>query len=113
MSWLEPRAIARAARIVLALAAAVLVAGGFQPLYGDHSLTGGAGARDKLSSVEIFPIAAPNGTPEARVAVELRNDLIFSTTGGSGTNSPTHQLKVQLKSSSQQVIVDVNTARAD
>jgi LPS-assembly lipoprotein len=33
--------------------------------------------------------------------------------GGSGGTTPTHQLKIQLTSSNQQVIVDIQTARPD
>jgi LPS-assembly lipoprotein len=97
--------------LAAALAAAGLLAGCFQPLYGERSITGGSGVRERLSSVEVAQISAPNGTPEARLAVEVRNALIFDLTGGSGTNSPTHKLKIQLTALRQQVIVDITTAR--
>jgi LPS-assembly lipoprotein len=97
--------------LAAALAAAGLLAGCFQPLYGERSITGGSGVRERLSSVEVAQISAPNGTPEARLAVEVRNALIFDLTGGSGTNSPTHNLKIQLTALRQQVIVDITTAR--
>ena len=113
MSWSDRLTMVRLTRLAATLALAGTVAGCFQPLYGDHPVVGGAGVRDKLASVDIFPLNAPNGTPEARVAVELRNDLIFGTTGGSGANSPTHQLRVNLTSQKQQVIVDITTARTD
>src|SRR5262245_61942528 len=71
-------------RLTFALAAAVTVAGCFQPLYGDRGLGGGEGIRGRLSAVDVMPIAAPNGSPEARVAVELRNALLFDLTGGAG-----------------------------
>ena len=114
MSWHKHReAAGRFARIALALSAAGLVAGCFQPLYGEHSLAGGPGARERLSSVEVLQIPVPNGGPLGRLAVQLRNDLIFDLTGGSGTNSPTHQLKIQMTAINQQVIVDYRTTRPD
>jgi LPS-assembly lipoprotein len=100
-------------RIAGVVALAAPVAGCFQPLYGEHTLAGGPGLSQRLRSVDVEPIPAPNGTPEARVAVEVRNALIFDMTGGSGTISPTHRLKIQLKSIRQQVIVDIATARPD
>ena len=114
MSWSERRTnAARLVRLAVVFAAAGLVAGCFQPLYGDRTVGGGKGVRSQLASVEVFPIRVPNGTPEARIAVELQNDLIFAMTGGSGGNSPTHQLRIEIKSSRQSVIVDSTTARSD
>jgi LPS-assembly lipoprotein len=101
------------ARLVTALALPVLLAGCFEPLYGEKSLVGGPGLRERLSSVDIQPIRVPNGSPQARVAVELRNDLIFDLTGGGGGTGSTHSLRIDMSSSVQQVIVDNYTARAD
>lgn len=39
--------------------------------------------------------------------------LIFNLTGGSGGTAPTHTLNIQMTGLSQQVIVDVTTARPD
>ncbi len=108
----------RTARLAAALALAGLLGGCFQPLYGDRASVGpGGGAMaEKLASVDVPEIAianAPNGSPLARVGVEMRNQLIFGLTGGSGQMAPTHKLVVQLSSSQTQVIVDINTARPD
>ena len=85
MWWPEHRAaIARWARPALALALAVSLAGCFEPLYGQRTLGGGEGVMQRLSSVEVAPIPAPSGTPEARIATETRNVLIYDLTGGSG-----------------------------
>lgn len=112
MWWHRHRnAAGRWARVATTLAAAGLLAGCFQPLYGEKSLTGGPGVRERMSSVDVGNIPAPNGTPEARLAVEVRNALIFDLTGGSGMNSPTHNLAVRLSTVRQQVIVDITTAR--
>jgi LPS-assembly lipoprotein len=99
----------------LAFGAAALTAGCFQPLYGNGSLDAGGPPpiRNALASVEVEEIDAPNGTPEARLGVEVRNDLIFGLTGGSGQLPPTHTLKIHLKGNRQNVIVDITTARAD
>ena len=114
MWWHERRStVARFAGPVLALALGSLVAGCFEPLYGERTLAGGPGLRQRLSSVDIDPIQAPSGTPQARIAVELQNDLIYDLTGGAGQLAKTHQLKVVLMTQNQQVMVDTTTARAD
>jgi len=110
MWWFEPR---RTARLAAILALAGLTAGCFQPLYGDKPVDGGPAIVDKLSSVDVRPIDAPNGTRLARVGVELRNNLLFGLTGGGGTASSQYKLDIRLTSSQAQVIVDINTARPD
>jgi LPS-assembly lipoprotein len=114
MWWHEPRStVARFAGLALTLALAGLLTGCFEPLYGERSLAGGPGLRQRLSAVQVTPIVVPNGSPEARIAVELRNALIFELTGGDGGSSPTHKLTINMKSSRQSVIVDITTARPD
>ena len=114
MWWLERRfSVTRCTQAAAALALAGLVAGCFEPLYGEKTLSGGPGLRQRMNAVEIDRINVPNGSPQARIAVELRNDLIFELTGGSGGATPTHQLKIMMTSQNQQVIVDITTARAD
>ena len=114
MWWHDHRStVARFAGPALALALGSLVAGCFEPLYGEKTLAGGPGLRERMSSVSIEPIRAPTGSPQARIAVELQNDLTFDLTGGAGQLSKTHQLKVTLTTQNQQVIVDITTARAD
>jgi len=103
--------LARTLGVMITLAG--LLAGCFEPLYGEKTLAGGSGLRQRMSSVSIDPILAPSGTPQARIAVELQNDLIFDLTGGSGQLSKTHVLKVQVSTQSQQIIVDITTARPD
>jgi LPS-assembly lipoprotein len=114
MWWFEPRGVGcRVARLALVLTVAGLVGGCFQPLYGERSLSGGPGVRQRLSAVDVAQIIAPNGSPEARIAVELRNALIFDMTGGNGGAGATHRLTIQLHTTRQQVIVDSTTARPD
>ena len=114
MWWPDTKAnLGRATRIVAALAAAAMLAGCFQPLYSDGTPIGGRSMRQQLSSVDVDQISAPNGTPLARLAVEVRNALLFDLNGGSGPSAPTHRLKVNLTTSTKSVIVDIQTARPD
>jgi LPS-assembly lipoprotein len=99
-------------RAVAALAIAALAGGCFQPLYADRSPTGGPVLRDQLSAVDILQIEAPKGTDEARLAVEIRNALLFDFTGGGSPASPTHKLKISM-SSTRTSIVDIQTSRPD
>src|SRR5438128_764828 len=80
------------------LAIAGLLGGCFQPLYGEHSLTGQPVLREQLSAVDVLQIEAPKGTDEARLAVEIRNALLFDFTGGGYAAPPTHRLKVSMSS---------------
>jgi LPS-assembly lipoprotein len=97
----------------LTIVLASLLAGCFEPLYGEKTLSGGPGLRQRMNAVDVQRINVPNGSPQARIAVELRNNLIFDLTGGSGGAVPTHQLKIEMTTLNQQVIVDITTARAD
>ncbi|MGD9920033.1 MAG: LPS assembly lipoprotein LptE [Pseudorhodoplanes sp.] len=101
----------------LVFACAGLTAGCFQPLYGTIGMDTVPGAppsvRAAMAGVEVAEIDAPNGTPEARLGVEVRNALIFGLTGGAGQMPPTHMLKINLKGNRQHVIVDITTARPD
>jgi LPS-assembly lipoprotein len=98
---------------VAVLAMAVLLAGCFQPLYGEKSVNGAPILREQLSAVDVQQIEAPKGSSEARLAVEIRNALIFDLTGGSYAPPPTHRLKIQIASNRTSVIVDIDTSRPD
>jgi LPS-assembly lipoprotein len=100
-------------RAAAALAIAALAGGCFQPLYGEHSPTGGTVLRDQLSAVNVLQIDAPKGSDEARIAVEIRNALLYDFTGGGYAAPPTHQLKISISSTRASIIVDVNTSRPD
>jgi LPS-assembly lipoprotein len=100
-------------RAATALAIAALAGGCFQPLYGEHSPTGGPVLRDQLSAVDIMQIQAPQGSDEARLAVEVRNALLFDFNGGGSAAPPTHRLKISMASTRASIIVDVNTSRPD
>jgi LPS-assembly lipoprotein len=106
----SPRRLFRA---IAALAIAALAGGCFQPLYGEQSPTGGPVLREQLSAVDILQIAAPKGTDEARIAVEIRDALLYDFTGGGYPAPPTHRLKISIASTRVSIIVDVNTSRPD
>src|SRR5215471_7515300 len=100
-------------RAAAALAIAALAGGCFQPLYGERSPTGGPVLHDQLSAVDVLQIEAPKGTDESRLAVEIRNALLFDFTGGSASAPPTHKLKISIASTRTSIIVDVATSRPD
>jgi len=100
-------------RAIAALAIAALAGGCFQPLYGEQSPTGGPVLREQLSAVDVLQIAARSGTDEARIAVEIRNALLYGFTGGGYQAPPTHRLKISIASTRVSIIVDVNTSRPD
>jgi LPS-assembly lipoprotein len=102
----------RLTRVCAVLALAGLTAGCFQPLYGTQNAAA-PGVVDKLSSVEVTPVDAPNGTRLSRVGFEVRNNLIYGLTGGSGAAATNYKLVVRLSSLQTQVIVDIASARPD
>jgi LPS-assembly lipoprotein len=113
MSSLDRRGFLSAAlRVSLVVGAGALATGCFQPLYGERTLDGGPSIKSALSQVEVDQIPAPNGSPEARIAVELRNQLLFGLNGGTPLPA-THRLSIRITSSRTSIIVDTKTARPD
>lgn len=106
-------ALRRIGRTAVALAAAGLTGGCFEPLYGNRPTANGEGIQTRLSAVEIPQIPTPQGVPEARLAVALRNSLQYDLNGGAGANAPTHRLVVTVSTSQLSVIVDVTSGRAN
>jgi len=114
MWWPKPRStVSRFASLATALALAGLLGGCFEPMYAEKTLAGGPGLSERLRTVNIVPIKAVSGTPGARIAVELQNDLNYDLTGGAAQTGKTHQLTMTLSTQNQQVIVDITTARPD
>ena len=74
-------------------------------------MSGGTPLGTALAQVQVEHIDAPNGTPEARIAVELQNALDFELNGGGGLISPTHRLKVRMTIGRNSIITDVTTGR--
>ncbi len=110
MWWRNGATLLRLAGVVVAGA---MMAGCFQPLYGDHSLVTGTAVAPAMAGVDVAQIAAPNGSPESRVAVQLRNELLFNLTGGAGGAPPTHRLVIRMSSTRLSVIVDITSGRPD
>jgi LPS-assembly lipoprotein len=113
MWWRERRdIICTGIRLGFVLAAAGLVAGCFQPLYGRNPSVGDESVRDKLAEVVIPPIpVARKGTGQERIAVALRNALQFDLNGGAGATAPTHQLKVTVNPVDITVTIDPVSGR--
>src|SRR5580700_54299 len=118
MWWLELRPLCRLAlllalRLGVVCGAGAMVAGCFQPLYGDVSLTSSPGVAAAMATVDVDQIAAPNGSPLSRLAVEVRNKLLFGLTGGGAAAPPAYRLNLTISSSNLSVIVDINSGRPD
>ncbi len=111
--WSHEDCLRRLGRGMAALAISGLVAGCFQPLYGEYSPTGTPVLREQLSAVDVLQINAPRGSDEARLAVEIRNALLFDLTGGGAEAPPVHRLKIAIASTRSAVIVDKLTSRTD
>jgi LPS-assembly lipoprotein len=115
MWWSDRRnAGSRIARLVATLGVAASVGGCFQPLYADRTLDGsaGPGLRGALGAVDVKQIDAAKGSDEARLAVEIRNALMFDLTGGGpGAPKPAYSLVIHMSSTVADIIVDTTTTR--
>jgi LPS-assembly lipoprotein len=107
------RALPLALRLTVIGAAAATVAGCFQPMYGDVSLTASPSVAANMSAVDVNQIAAPNGTPLSRIAVDVRDKLLFGLTGGHAAAPPVYRLNITIGGSSESMIVDINSGRPD
>jgi LPS-assembly lipoprotein len=99
--------------LAVVFAIAGLTGGCFQPLYATKTIDGQPGMKDMMASVDVAQIPAPNGSPLGRIAVAVRDALVFQTTGGDTPPPPKYRLKVTLQSSQLSVIVDIQTNRPD
>src|SRR5689334_14141934 len=102
--WSRDPGLTGAARGISVLALGGLLAGCFQPLYGELSPSGSPVLRDQLSAVNVVQIEAPKGSDEARLAVEIRNAILFDLTGGGAEAPPVHRLKIAISSTRSSVI---------
>src|ERR1044072_2537775 len=98
-------------RIAAVVALGALNAACFQPLYASRTFNGEKPVGAALAQVEIERIDAPNGTPEARIAVELQEALKFEVNGSEGLISPTHALKVRMTVGRNSIINDITPGR--
>jgi LPS-assembly lipoprotein len=105
--------ILRLVRLAAPFAALGLLAGCFQPIYGEYSVAGGPNIRAAMSSVDVAQIPAPSGAPESRIAVDIRNRLLFDLNGGANPTLPVYRLSIRITSTRLTVITEVNTGRPD
>jgi LPS-assembly lipoprotein len=111
MWWLDSKRMRVAARLAVILAAAGLLAGCFEPLYGRNPSLGDDSIRDKLAEVSIPPIPTRQGSPQSRIAVAVRNALQFNLNGAAGATAPTHRLDVTVTPVEVSVSIDPVTGR--
>lgn len=111
--WWPERSGSRELTRALALIAVAASAGGcFQPLYGEGPAgPAGAGLRTALSSIDVAQIDAAKGSDEARIAVEIRNALLFDLTGGANPPPSAYRLNIRMTSTLADIIVDTTTIR--
>jgi len=103
-------------KLLVVCGLAGLTAGCFQPMYAEKTIVGGTvapGIKDQMNAVEVPDIKAPSGSRLARISSEVRNNLIYDLTGGSGGAPPLYRLTVNLAAGQQQVIVDITSGRPD
>lgn len=97
----EPVSPTRRRLLGLAAAGALALsaAGCFQPMYAE-STTGAPSLRDKLGEIEVVFV-------DGRIGNEVRNDLIFDLTGGSGNpvGAP-YQLVMRVSDNTASAIID-------
>ena len=93
----------------MVFAAAATCAGCFQPLYGESLVDGRPGLRDSLSAIDVKQIEARAETPEARLAVEIRNELLFNFTGGGYPQPPAYELTIRITGHAVPVTIDPST----
>ena len=98
-----------AARLLAVAALAALTAGCFQPMYAERN-DGKPGLREKLMGVEIPPVDKNNASREARIQVEIRNQLAFKLYGTATGMAPTHRLVLRFTTTRSSLMIDPNTA---
>ena len=98
-------------RIAAVIGLGALNAACFQPLYASRSFNGETPIATALAQVRVERVDAANGTPEARIAVELQNALDLEINGSTGLISPTHALKVTMRVGRSSIITDITTGR--
>ncbi|HEY6255213.1 MAG TPA: hypothetical protein VIY51_05410 [Xanthobacteraceae bacterium] len=112
MGWSDRKRVGeRLAGVAVILGVAGSVGGCFQPLYADHSLDGGPNLRAAMAAVDVKQIDANKGSDEARLAVEIRNSLIYDLTGGGPAPRPVYSLVVRISPTVADIIVDTTTTR--
>jgi LPS-assembly lipoprotein len=99
--------------LVVALSAAGLTAGCWEPLYGTRPALNTESVQDKFGATEIPPIVATHGTPAERIAVGMFNALQFNLHNGATAIAPTYRLIVSVGTSQFTAVIDPVTGRPD
>src|ERR1700750_2677639 len=95
-------------RLLAVAGMAALTAGCFQPMYAEHA-DGGPGLRGKAATIALPPVTdKPNASREARIGVEIRNQLAFKLYGTATGAPPLYKLVLRFGSSPAARIVDPN-----
>jgi LPS-assembly lipoprotein len=95
-------------RLLVVAGLSAFTAGCFQPMYAEHG-DGSPALRDKLAAVDLPPVDKPNASREARVGVEIRNQLAFKLYGTATGAPPLYKLVLRFGSGRSSLIVDPNT----
>jgi len=99
MSSSEPKHSRRA--ILAAMLIAPALAGcGYQPLYGTGFAGGTGGVAEQMRAVDI-------GLIPGRVGQVVRNELIFTQTGGREAAPPRYRLEIAIRESDQSALVNI------
>ncbi len=96
----KPTALLRLALVAVVLVPGLVACGGggFKPMYAAH---GGQAVSEKMAQVSVTTIPG-------RVGQQLRNELIFRTTGGGGTTTEqAYRLDIILRERLSSALVDV------
>jgi len=109
----EHKASGHLFRLAVVLAVGMLTAACFQPLYGTQSASPDDSVGAKLSAIDVVDIPAPKGSANARLAVDLRNALLYNFNGGGNPIAPTYQLKVAIGTTTTSVIIDLTSGRPE
>jgi LPS-assembly lipoprotein len=98
---LSRRTLVRGLTLLLAVAPALAACGngGLRPLYG--ATPSGAGLQERFAQLDVAPIPG-------RVGQRIRNDLIFTSTGGGNPLPPSHRLEVTIHESVQSTLVKID-----
>jgi LPS-assembly lipoprotein len=113
MSLRDGRILRQACRLAAVFALGGLTAACFQPMYAQQTIGGGPGLSETMAQVDVNKVLVSNPNIDGRLGIELRNALVFQTTGGAGQLPPRYKLNVQLSSTRVSVVVDVTTARPE
>ncbi len=93
------RSSALIASLIAGLSALALAGCGFQPLYGGTT-AGGAKLAEVMKGVEVTPIPGRGGQ-------KLRNELIFTNTGGGNAGQTRFRLDIVIKESVTDQLVQI------